>query len=251
LPKLSIGVVAKYMDHEDTYRSVFEAIKAAAWKNKTQASIVWLNAEELEKASEKKVKNILNTVDGVLVPGGFGIRGLEGKIRAAGYCLEHKVPYLGLCLGLQMAVIAAARLGGERHANTVEISPQGECLVIDTMADQHGKQNTGGSMRLGDYPCDIAKDSIAHKVYGTSKVDERHRHRCECSNQYRDSYEKWGIRAVGTSPDGKLVEIIEATDHPYFLASQFHPEFKSRPGKPHPLFDGFIDAVKNNLQTLR
>jgi CTP synthase len=248
-PTISIGVVAKYMDHEDTYRSVFEAVKAAAWNNKLQAKIVWVDAEALEKADQKETERILGAVDGILVPGGFGTRGLEGKIKAAQYALQKKVPYLGLCLGLQMAVIAAARLSGLNKASTIELEPEGSELVINTMISQKGKENTGGSMRLGNYPCVIKAGSLTAKVYGATKVEERHRHRCECNNAYISSYESWGLKAVGTSPDNNLVEIIEAINHPYFIASQFHPEFKSRPDKPHPLFNGFIKTIKSNLQT--
>jgi CTP synthase len=248
-PTISIGVVAKYMDHEDTYRSVFEAIKAAAWNNKLQAKIVWVDAEALERADQKETERLLGAVDGILVPGGFGTRGLEGKIKAAQYALQKKVPYLGLCLGLQMAVIAAARLSGLNKASTIELEPEGSELVINTMISQKGKENTGGSMRLGNYPCVIKAGSLTAKVYDATKVEERHRHRCECNNMYRSDYESWGLKAVGTSPDNNLVEIIEAINHPYFIASQFHPEFKSRPDKPHPLFNGFIKTIKSNLQT--
>jgi CTP synthase len=177
------------------------------------------------------------------VPGGFGTRGLEGKIKAAQYSLKSKLPYLGLCLGLQMAVIAAARSGGLADATSGELDPDGQTKVIHTMADQKGLENTGGTMRLGDYPCQIAPDSLAAKIYGSTSIVERHRHRYECNNDYRDNYEAWGIRAVGLSPDGHLVEMIEGIDHPYFMASQFHPEFKSRPNRPHPMFDGFIAAL--------
>ena len=176
------------------------------------------------------------------MPGGFGQRGLEGKIKAAQYALKTKLPYLGLCLGLQMAVIAAARNAGSEDATTFELDPDSQEPVITTMADQKDKQMTGGTMRLGDYDCELEKGSLAAKVYGTTKIVERHRHRGECNNAYRDQYENWGIRASGINPDNNLVEIIEGIDHPFLLASQFHPEFKSRPNRPHPMFDGFIKA---------
>jgi CTP synthase len=178
-----------------------------------------------------------------VVPGGFGVRGLEGMIKAARYCLTNKKPYLGLCLGLQMAVVAAARNGGLTDASSVELNPQSKHLLIDTMAEQKGKENTGGTMRLGDYVCMIEQDSLSASLYKINKIVERHRHRLECSNKFRDEYGSWGIKSVGLSPDGKLVEMIEAINHPFFLASQFHPEFKSRPNRPHPMFEGFIASL--------
>ena len=241
--KLSIGVVAKYMDNEDTYMSVFEALYAAAWSQDVSLHIKWINAEKIEDT--KDVSEVVKDVDGVVVPGGFGTRALEGKIAAAQYALKNKFPYLGLCLGLQMAVIAAARNGGLSDASSEELNPESKHLVISTMDGQKGKENTGGTMRLGDYPCELEKGSLARKVYGSSNIVERHRHRYECSNEYRDKYADWGIAATGTSPDEKLVEIVEGIDHPFFLASQFHPEFKSRPNRAHPMFTGFIKACLN------
>lgn len=238
--KLTIGVVAKYLDNQDTYMSVFEALRAAAWWNDSSVDIRWIDAEELEK---RGASAMLDAVDGVVVPGGFGTRGLEGKILAAQYCLKTGKPYLGLCLGLQMAVIAAARNAGFKEATTMELDQGSTTKVIDVMEGQSGKLNTGGTMRLGDYPCEIAVGSLSAKLYGSTKIVERHRHRLECNNDYRDEYEGWGIRAVGLSPDKHLVEMIEAIDHPFMVASQFHPEFKSRPDKPHPMFTGFIRAL--------
>jgi CTP synthase len=236
---LKIGVVAKYMDNEDTYLSVFEAIKAAGWANRVRPEICWIEAEQLTTDDT----NALVGYDGIVVPGGFGQRGLEGKIIAAQYALKHNLPYLGLCLGLQMAVIAAARNAGLTSATTFELNPKAKELLISTMADQRGKENTGGTMRLGDYPCVLEKNSKAAAAYGSTKITERHRHRGECNNDYREQYESWGIRPVGLSPDKRLVEVIEAIDHPFFVASQFHPEFKSRPNRPHPLFNSFINAA--------
>ncbi|HUP26314.1 MAG TPA: CTP synthase [Candidatus Limnocylindrales bacterium] len=238
--KVTVGVVAKYMDNQDTYMSVFEALRSAAWWNNANITIKWIDAEAIEDGGA--VEAAVAGCDGIVVPGGFGTRGLEGKIKAAQYALTHGLPYLGLCLGLQMAVIAAARNGGLTDATTAELDRGAPHLVINTMADQHGKENTGGTMRLGNYPCVLAKGSKAAELYKTTKVDERHRHRYECNNEYRDQYEAWGIRAVGTSPDNHLVEVIEGIGHPFFVASQFHPEFKSRPNRPHPLFYGFIKA---------
>jgi CTP synthase len=240
---VTVGMVAKYMDNQDTYLCVFEALRAAAWWNECRVSIEWIDAGQLEEEDEKGVAKILEAVDGIVVPGGFGTRGLEGKIKAAQYCLTHKKPYLGLCLGLQMGVIGAARNAGIADANTAELNPDSKNLVINTMDGQKGKANTGGTMRLGDYVCDIEKGTLSAKLYGTAEIVERHRHRLECNNDYRDQYESWGIKAVGLSPDGKLVEMIEAIDHPFFVASQFHPEFKSRPNRPHPMFRGFIASL--------
>lgn len=241
--KVTVGVVAKYMDNQDTYMSVFEALKSAAWWQGVNLDIKWIDAEKLEKKGAN-VAAVLKKVDGIVVPGGFGSRGVGGKIKAAQYALKHHLPYLGLCLGLQVGVIAAARNSGLVDANSIEIDPQTEHPVIHTMEDQKGKEGTGGSMRLGNYPCGLLKGSKAEKEYKSRLIQERHRHRYECNNDYRDQYEAWGIKAVGTSPDNHLVEVIEGIDHPYFLASQFHPEFTSRPSRPQPLFSGFIKSLK-------
>ena len=238
----TVGVVAKYMDNQDTYLSVFEALKAAACLRGVNIDIRWIDSEELDKP-ESDVKAALAGCDGIVVPGGFGTRGLEGKIKAASYSLESKLPYLGLCLGLQMAVIAAARNAGLADATSAELDTTSANQVIHTMNDQKGKENTGGTMRLGNYPCVISKSSNVYDCYSAVNIVERHRHRYECNNAYRDRYESWGIRATGLSPDGQLVEIIEGIGHPFFVASQFHPEFKSRPNRPHPLFNGFVKAL--------
>jgi CTP synthase len=240
-PVVKVGVVAKYMDNTDTYMSVFEALKAAAWSNDVDIDIQWIDAEKLE--DDAVLADTLTKVDGIVVPGGFGTRALEGKIRAAQYALKEKLPYLGLCLGLQMAVVAAARNAGITDASSAELNPDSPNLVINTMAGQEGKLNTGGTMRLGDYNCHLATDSLAAKAYGTSDIVERHRHRFECNNAYRDQFESWGIRASGINPDNDLVEVIEGVDHPFLMASQFHPEFKSRPNRPHPMFNSFIKSL--------
>ncbi len=239
---IKIGFVAKYMDNTDTYMSVFEALRSAAWNNKVNIDITWIDASIYDN-KRKEIKNILSKFDGIVVPGGFGNRGLEGKIKAAQYALENKTPYLGLCLGLQMAVIAAARIAGIKDATTFELNPNAKNLVINTMADQKGKHMTGGTMRLGNYKCDIKKDSLAYRVYKSKNIVERHRHRGECNNKYVDEYKKWGLIASGINKENNLVEIIEAVNHPFFLASQFHPEFKSRPDRPHPMFDAFIKIL--------
>ncbi len=238
-----VGVVAKYMDNFDAYICVFEALRSAAWWNNVNLKLEWIDAEQFDHPDAEIVQS-LKGLDGIVVPGGFGERGLRGKIKAAQYSLKHKVPYLGLCLGLQMAVIAAARNAGIEDATSFELDPASPHQVIVTMADQGDKLHTGGTMRLGNYPCTIVKDSKAAKAYGATEILERHRHRGECNNDYRDQYAAWGIRAVGTSPDGHLVEMIEGIDHPFFMASQFHPEFKSRPNRPHPMFKAFIASIK-------
>ncbi len=239
---VKVGFVAKYMDNTDTYMSVFEALKSAAWNNKCSIDITWIDASKFDEPGADISKEI-EEYDGIVVPGGFGQRGLEGKIKAAQYALSAKMPYLGLCLGLQMGVIAAARNNGLVGATTFELDPEAKDQIIITMADQVGKHMTGGTMRLGNYNCHLEKGSLAEKVYEANDIIERHRHRGECNNDYRDKYKDWGIRASGINQENNLVEIIEGIDHPFFLASQFHPEFKSRPNRPHPMFDGFIKAI--------
>lgn len=238
-----IGFVAKYMDNTDTYMSVFEALKAAAWHNKCEVDITWIDASKYDEP-DANIDTELQKYDGIVVPGGFGQRGLEGKIKAAQYSLKSKLPYLGLCLGLQMAVIAAARNAGIPDANTFELNPDAKNLIINTMDDQKDKHMTGGTMRLGNYDCELEKGSLAATTYGTTKIVERHRHRGECNNHYRPRYAEWGIKASGINPENNLVEVIEGLDHPFLLASQFHPEFLSRPNRPHPMFDGFIKAAR-------
>lgn len=243
---VKIGFVAKYMDNTDTYMSVFEALKAASWHNKCSVDITWVNASDFDEPGVD-IAGVLQEYDGIVVPGGFGQRGLEGKIKAAQYALANKVSYLGLCLGLQMAVIAAARNAGMTDATTFELDPAAKNTVIHTMADQKDKLSTGGTMRLGNYDCTLTKGSLAARVYGTTSIVERHRHRGECNNAFRDQYADWGITASGLNPENNLVEVIEGTNHPFFLACQYHPEFKSRPNRPHPMFDGFIAASLKNI----
>lgn len=238
---LRVGVVAKYIDNQDTYMSIFEALRAAAWTNEVNVEIVWINAENLEK--DPKERKLLTGLDGIVGAPGFGSRGIEGKVWAAGQAFENKQPYLGICLGLQTALIAVARKAGLEIANSTEFDSKTTEPVVSTMAEQIGKENTGGSMRLGDYPCVLSRGSLARRTYGQENIVERHRHRYEANNSYRDQYESWGISASGLSPDGQLVEMIEAIDHPYFLTTQAHPEFRSRPNRPHPMFDGLIRAI--------
>ena len=234
--KVRIGMVAKYLDNEDTYISVLEALKAAAWQEKVGLEIVWINAEEADTADFEKM-------DGLVVPGGFGSRGIEGKIRAATYALNEKKPYLGLCLGLQIAVIAAARKAGLKDANSTEFDPDTRHDVVYIMEGQVGKESTGGTLRLGDYTAELIKGSQVAKAYGATEVVERHRHRYEVNQKYLQDIEKGGLSISGLSPDGKLVEYIEAPGNPFFVATQAHPEFKSRPYRPHPLFVGLMKAA--------
>lgn len=234
--EVKIGLVAKYIDNTDTYLSVTEALKAAAWKVGVKLKIVWINAEKATEAD-------FEAVDGIVVPGGFGVRGVEGKIAAATYCLEHDKPYLGLCLGMQTAVIAAARRGGLAKANSEEFAETDENVVY-IMEGQKGKESTGGTMRLGDYPAKLVAGSKIADIYGAAKVIERHRHRYEVNQKFLKEIEKGGLVVAGTSPDGKLVEFVEAPDCKYFVATQAHPEFRSRPYRAHPLFEGLIKACK-------
>jgi CTP synthase len=236
---VTIGLVAKYIDNDDTYLSVTEALKAAAWAENVGLTITWINAE---KASEAEFAS----VDGLLVPGGFGARGIEGKIAAARFALEHNVPYLGICLGLQVAVIASARRAGLKSANSSEFSDTKDNVVY-IMEGQVGKESTGGTMRLGDYPAVLQKDSKVAQVYGATNVIERHRHRYEVNQKFVREIEQGGLKITGLSPNKKLVEYVEAPDHRYFVATQAHPEFKSRPYQAHPLFQGLVAASKKIL----
>ncbi len=240
-PTLNIGIVAKYMSNEDTYTSVFEALRAAGWSHDVDVELTWINAEELEASSKQ-----LEMVDGLVVPGGFGNRGVEGKILVARYARQHQLPYLGLCLGMQVAVIEFAReVLGSDSVNSTEMDGDCEHPVIHIMPDQVGVK-LGGSMRLGNYEAKISKKSRSFLAYGSTKALERHRHRYEFNNDYREQLEQAGLVIAATSPNGKLVEIVEHPNHPFFIASQFHPEFKSRPNRPHPLFADFVAAVKRN-----
>ena len=234
---VSVGLVAKYMDNEDTYISVLEALKAAAWQEDVGLDIKWINAET---AADEDFES----VDALLVPGGFGERGVPGKIAAATYALDHKKPYLGLCLGLQVAVVAAARRAGLADAHSTEFDPNTPNNVVYIMDGQQGKESTGGTLRLGNYDATLREGSKVADTYGSTNVVERHRHRYEVNQSFAQDIEKGGLQITGTSPDGKLVEFVEAIDHPYMLATQAHPELKSRPNRPHPLFVGLIRAAK-------
>jgi len=240
---LTIAIVGKYTALSDAYISVVEALKHAAMAYNCSVKIQWVHADELENTDSLDTQ--FSNVDGILVPGGFGDRGLGGKIRAANYAREHKIPYFGLCLGMHVAVIEFAQNVLQwPNANSREFSSEDK-LVIDLMEDQHNQTDKGGSMRLGAYDCYLVTDSLAYQAYQTSVVSERHRHRYEFNNTYRQAFESAGLRIVGENKERNLVEIIEIPDHPWYLACQFHPEFKSRPNRPHPLFSSFIQGVLN------
>lgn len=235
-----VGLVAKYVGNEDAYICIAEALKAAAAWEKVNIEIVGLDAEALTDAD-------FAGIDGVLVPGGFGARGVEGKIRAAMYAFEHDRPYLGICLGMQVACIAAARRGGVKNANSEEFGAGEAENVIYIMDGQKGKESTGGTMRLGNYPAKLVKGSRVAEIYGTTEVVERHRHRYEVNHKFLAEIEKGGLVVSGTSPDGKLVEFVESPKHRFFVATQAHPEFRSRPLNVHPLFREFVKAMKKSI----
>lgn len=238
--EVTIALVGKYIELQDAYLSVKEALMHAARSNRVRLTIKWVHAE---KITEHNVNDILKNCDGVLVPGGFGARGIEGKIIAAGWARKHKVPYLGLCLGMQVLCIELARAFVHQSATSSECDEQAEMPVIALMDAQKEVTDKGGTMRLGIYPCTLVPGTRAAFAYQNQpEVYERHRHRFEFNNQYREKLEEAGLVISGKSPDGKLVEIVELKDHPFMVASQFHPEFLSRPGKPHPLFNAFIAA---------
>lgn len=239
--EVNIALVGKYVELHDSYLSVNEALKHGGLDHDAHVNIDWVDSESI---TEENVAERLKNADGILVPGGFGTRGIEGKIAAAKYARENKVPYLGICLGLQIAIIEFARnVLGLKDANTTEIDPDTENPVIYLMPDQHNVTDMGGTMRLGAYPCMLDEGSKAYKAYGKQLISERHRHRYEVNNDYRDLLEKNGMHICGLSPDKHIVEMVELKDHPWFVASQAHPEFKSRPTKPHPLFSGLIGAA--------
>ncbi|MGH3955517.1 MAG: CTP synthase [Mycobacterium sp.] len=242
-----IALVGKYIDLPDAYLSVTEALRAGGFRHRTKVDIKWVPSDDCE--TEAGAQSALGDVDGVLIPGGFGIRGIEGKLGAIGYARKRRIPLLGLCLGLQCMVIEAARSAGLADANSAEFDPKTPSPVIATMADQvqavAGEADLGGTMRLGAYPAVLEADSIVAEAYGTTEVSERHRHRYEVNNPYRDKIAESGLRFSGTSPDGHLVEFVEYPRdvHPFAVATQAHPELKSRPTRPHPLFIAFIRAA--------
>lgn len=237
---VTIALVGKYVQLHDAYISVVESLKHGGIFNKTTVHVKWVDSETV---TDENVAQILSDVDGILVPGGFGDRGIEGKIRAITYARTHKVPFLGLCLGMQLSIVEFARnVVGLSDAHSIELNPATSHPVIALMPDQNGVTDIGGTLRLGSYPCVLDKTSKAFALYGKEVIEERHRHRYEVNNEYRNVLTQKGMILSGISPDGRIVEMCELKDHPFFVATQAHPEFKSRPNKPHPLFRGFVEA---------
>lgn len=238
---VKVALVGKYTALHDAYISVVESLKHGAFSNGAQVEIKWVESETI---TPDTVAERLGDVTGIIVPGGFGDRGIDGMITAIKYARENKVPYLGLCLGMQLTIVEFARnILGYADANSEEFDPSSNNQVIHILPSQNGITDLGGTLRLGAYPCVLASDSLAAKVYGTDQISERHRHRYEVNNDYRDELVSHGMKLAGLSPDGHIVEMIEIPDHPWFIGTQAHPEFKSRPNKPHPLFKGFTKAA--------
>lgn len=248
--KVTIAVVGKYVALQDAYISITESLRHAAVANEAELDIHWVNAEEIE-ADDTNMDKVMAGVDGILVPGGFGNRGIEGKIKAIQYAREHKIPFFGICLGMQCAVIEFARhVCGMADANSSEFNPNSTHPVIDLMPEQLDVEDLGGTMRLGLYPCKVYPDTLTSKAYNAELIYERHRHRYEFNNAFREEIVGKGLVLGGTLPNGRLVEIVELpeSEHPWFLGAQFHPEFKSRPTNPHPLFREFVGAAVKHHQ---
>lgn len=238
---VTVALVGKYTQLHDAYISVVEALKHGGIFSHTTINIKWVDSETV---NEENVDRILGDVSGILVPGGFGDRGIDGMIEAIQYARTHKVPFLGLCLGMQLAIVEFARnVLGYHDAHSMELNPQTTHPVVHIMPDQIGVEDIGGTLRLGSYPCALVPTSKACQLYGNELVHERHRHRYEINNDYRDILSKNGMLLAGISPDGRIVEMIEISEHPWFIATQAHPELKSRPNRPHPLFKGFVEAA--------
>ncbi len=243
--KIKIGLVGKYVQLHDAYLSVAEALRHAGYEHGTFVDIQWIDSETV---TDENVGEVLADCQGILVPGGFGNRGIEGKIATAKYCRENNLPYLGICLGMQIAVIEYARhVLNLVDANSGEFDPDSQHKVIDFLPDQSDSINKGGTLRLGAYPCKIAKGTMMHSCYGSEEIFERHRHRYEFNNEYRSRLEDGGLVISGTSPDGYIVETVEVAGNDFFVGVQFHPEFKSRPNRPHPLFLGLVGAALKRL----
>ncbi|MCP1108725.1 CTP synthase [Ohessyouella blattaphilus] len=242
--EVTIALVGKYIQLHDAYISVVEALKHGGIFTRSTVNIKWIDSEEV---TADNVDELLGDVNGILVPGGFGDRGIDGKIHAITYARENKVPYLGLCLGMQLAIVEFARnVIGYHDAHSAELKPDTTHPMIHIMPEQIGIENIGGTLRLGAYPCILDESSKAYGLYGQKEISERHRHRYEVNNDYREELEEKGMLLSGFSPDGRIVEMIELKDHPWFLATQAHPELKSRPNRPHPLFQGFVEAALKN-----
>ena len=245
--EVTVALVGKYVSLHDAYISVVEALKHGGIPAHKTVRIKWIDSETV---TDENVDELLHDVNGILVPGGFGSRGIEGKIKAITYARTHNKPFLGLCLGMQLTIVEFARnVIGYNDAHSVELNPSTTHPVIDLMPDQNGVEDIGGTLRLGAYPCVLDKDSKAYALYGQETIFERHRHRYEVNNDYRAVLTKNGMRLSGLSPDGRIVEMCELTDHPFFIATQAHPELKSRPNRPHPLFKGFIEAAVKDAAT--
>jgi CTP synthase len=243
---INIALVGKYVELHDSYYSVREALHHAGLAFNRDVNLLWIASESLEKG---EADPLLKSAQGIVMPGGFGDRGVEGMIRAVTYARENKVPYLGLCLGMQVMVIEFARhVFKSNDPNSTEFNPRTKCPVIDYLPEQRNMKDLGGTMRLGNYPCNLTPGTKAAQAYVKDSVQERHRHRYEFNNEYRDILEKAGLIYSGLSPDGKLVEVCELADHPWMLGCQFHPEFGSRPNRPHPLFLGFIGVARNTMR---
>lgn len=246
--EVTVAIVGKYVALHDAYLSVVEALKHGGIANKISVNIKWIDSEELNAGNAEEY---LGDVQGILVPGGFGQRGTEGKITAITYARTHQVPYLGLCLGMQLAIVEFARnVLGLPKAASIELEPETPDPVIALMPEQDGIEDIGGTLRLGAYPCVLEKGSLAEALYGECEISERHRHRYEVNNAYREALQEKGMRLSGLSPDGRIVEMIELPEHPFFIATQAHPEFKSRPDKAHPLFKGLIAAAAERKERL-
>ncbi|MBP3458598.1 MAG: CTP synthase [Lachnospiraceae bacterium] len=239
--EVTIALVGKYIQLHDAYLSVVEALKHGGIFINTTVNIKWVDSETV---TDENVGEILDGVNGILVPGGFGNRGIEGKIKAITYARENKIPFLGLCLGMQLSIVEFARnVAGFNDAHSEELDPNTTHPVIALMPDQNGVEDIGGTLRLGSYPCVLDKNSKAYELYGEETIHERHRHRYEVNNDFRTALTDKGMKLSGISPDGRIVEMCELPDHPFFVATQAHPEFKSRPNRPHPLFKGFVEAA--------
>lgn len=241
-----VALVGKYTSLHDAYISVVESLKHGGISHNASVDIKWVNSEEVTR---ENAKDFFSDVDGILVPGGFGSRGMDGKIHAIEYARTHNVPFLGLCVGMQLAIVEFARnVLDLKDAHSIELDPSTSHPVINLMEDQNDVTDIGGTLRLGAYPCVLSEDSKAYTLYGAKEISERHRHRYEVNNYYRKDLSEAGLSLCGLSPDGRIVEMVELPSHPWFIATQAHPEFKSRPNRPHPLFKGFIGAALDHKE---